>query len=91
MYNILCMNPVKILIQEKNSRLIIGALKWLKRIIMHKKKSRSIDNGVKITETEIVQNKMNFFNFCWTLTKLGLIIAFLIVCNQTEIFNEHPK
>jgi hypothetical protein len=64
----------------------------MKQIIVKKKKVKPIENGGNVKEkTEIIENKLNCFDFCWTQTKLGLIIAFLIACNQTEIFDEHPK
>jgi hypothetical protein len=64
----------------------------MKQIIVKKKKVKPIENGGNVKEkTEIIKNKLNCFDFCWTQIKLGLIIAFLIVCNQTEIFDEHPK
>ncbi len=64
----------------------------MKQLIVKKKKVQAIENGGNVKEkTEIIENKLNCFDFCWTQTKLGLIIAFLIVCNQTEIFDDHPK
>jgi hypothetical protein len=63
----------------------------MKQIIVKKKKVQSIKNGVNFKETEIFQNKLNCFQFWWELTKVGLIIAFLTVCDHTEIFDENPE
>ncbi len=74
------------------SRLVIAAIQWMKQIIVKKKKVKPIENGGNVKEkVEIIQKKFNCFDFCWTQTKFGFIIAFLIVCDQSEIFDDHPK